>query len=456
MTNVVKLKKGLNISLVGRAEEVLEPLKESGSYALVPDNFHGVTPKMLVKVGDKVKAGSAVFFDKYRPNLIFTSPVSGTIEGVNRGDKRKIMSITITPDGKRDYEQFDVNGWAKDMSAEQIKSLMLSSGLWPMIIQRPYGIIANEQNTPRSINVSLFDSAPLGVNFDFILEKQSEDFATGIKVLNKLTNGGLHFGISKETKDGSIKKLASDIGKVTTFVGKHPAGLVGIQINNTQPINKGEVVWTVDAQNVAIIGRFFRSGNVDLTRTIAVCGSEVEKPRYQSVIMGASVSSIIGKGIKPQADGGDVRIISGNVLTGIRTAKDGYLSYYSNMITVIPEGNKYEFLGWIAPRCNKFSFSRSYLSWLTPSKSYRLDTNTNGDERAYVMSGEYEKVLPMDIYPVYLIKAILAKDIDKMENLGIYEIIEEDMALCEFVCTSKIPVQNIIREGIEIMIKELN
>lgn len=454
MTKVVKLKKGLDISLVGRAEKVLEPLKESGNYALIPDDFHGVTPKMLVKVGDKVKAGSAVFFDKYRPNLIFTSPVSGTVEAVNRGEKRKIMNITITSDQKHDYESFEVKGFEK-MSAEQIKSFMLAAGLWPMVIQRPYGIIANENDTPRAINISLFDSAPLGVDMNYILENEATDFAKGIEVLKKLTNGGVHFGASPATSS-TVLNIASKVGEVTIFEGKHPAGLVGVQINNTHPVNKGEVIWTVDAQNVAIIGRFFDKGVVDMTRIVATCGSEVEKPRYQRIVMGATVSSILGNGIKQQPNGGNVRVISGNVLTGTKTTKDGYISFYSNQLTVIPEGDKYEFLGWIAPRPNKFSFSKSYFSWLTPHKSYRLDTNTNGDERAYVMSGEYEKVFPMDIYPVYLIKAILAQDIDKMENLGIYEVIEEDFALCEFVCTSKIPVQKIIREGIDLMIKELN
>ncbi|MEG0499862.1 MAG: Na(+)-translocating NADH-quinone reductase subunit A [Rikenellaceae bacterium] len=454
MTKVVKLKKGLDISLVGRAEKVLEPLKESGIYALIPDDFHGVTPKMLVQVGDKVKAGSAVFFDKYRPNLIFTSPVSGTVEAVNRGEKRKIMSITITTDRNHDYERFEVSGFAK-MSPEQIKAQMLAAGLWPMIIQRPYGIIADEKDTPRSIHISLFDSAPLGVDMNYILENSADDFAKGIEVLNKLTNGGIHFGASPATSS-QVMTIAGNVGEVTIFEGKHPAGLVGVQINNTHPINKGEVVWTIDAQNVAIIGRFFENGIVDMTRIVATCGSEVEKPHYHRIIMGASVASILGNNIKPQADGGKVRIISGNVLTGIKTSKDGYLSFYNNQLTVIPEGDKYEFLGWIAPRPNKFSFSKSYFSWLTPGKSYRLDTNTNGDERAYVMTGQYEEVFPMDIYPVYLIKAILAKDIDKMENLGIYEVTEEDFALCEFVCTSKIPVQKIIREGIDLMIKELN
>ena len=452
MAKVVKLKKGLDITLVGRAEKVLEHFKESKSYALTPDDFQGIIPKMLVKAGDKVKAGSAIFFDKSRPNLIFTSPVSGTIEGVNRGEKRKIINITITADDSREYEKFDVKG---KKSATEVKDLMLAAGIWPMIIQRPYGIIANEKDTPKSIFISLFDSAPLGVDMNLILENQADDFAKGVEILKGLTNGGVYFGASPSSST-TIKGIASGVGEVTTFEGKHPAGLVGIQIGNTKPIAKGDTIWTVDAQNVAIIGRFFNNGIVDFTKIIANCGSEMENPCYYRTLVGANISSLLGGGVKVQPDGGQVRIINGNVLTGTKTTIDGYLSFYTNQLTVIPEGDKYEFLGWIAPRSNKFSVSRSYFSWLTPGKAYRLGTNTNGGERAFVMNGEYESVFPMDIYPVYLIKAILAKDIDKMENLGIYEVIEEDFALCEFVCTSKIAVQKIIREGIDLMIKELN
>lgn len=450
MTKVLKLKKGLDISLIGTAENKLEAQKGSAMFALTPDDFLGITPKMLVKPGDKVKAGSAVFFDKYRPNLIFTSPVSGTVEGVNRGEKRKIMDITIQPDNANEYEEF-ATGDLNKMSAEQIKEVILASGLWPMIIQRPYGIIANEKDTPRDIFVSLFDSAPLGVDMNFILEGQSSDFAKGLEVLKKLTSGKVRLGASPKTSK-AVMSMATSAGEVTVFDGKHPAGLVGVQINNTYPIAKGEIVWTVDAQNVSIIGRFFATGKVDMSRVIAVCGSEAKTAAYHKVVMGQNVEELL----KGNMAEGNVRIISGNVLTGTKVAANGYLTFYSNQLTLIPEGDYSEFLGWIAPRCNKFSTSKSYLSWLTPNKKYRLDTNCNGDVRAYVMSGEYDKVVPMDIYPVYLIKAILAKDIDKMENLGIYEVIEEDFALCEFVCTSKIDVQKIIREGINLMIKELN
>lgn len=451
MTQVVKLRKGLDISLVGRAEKVLTPLQQTEEYALTPDDFHGITPKMLVKSGDNVKVGSPIFFDKHRPNLIFTSPVSGVVKDINRGDKRKILNITITSDNVNEREKFDV-GNLSDLNAMQIKELILASGLWPMIIQRPYGIIADENITPKSIFISLFDTAPLGVDMDYILEKQHDEFSKGIEVLNKLTDGSIHFGTSSNTSS-QIVSIANKIGKTTMFAGKHPAGLVGVQINNTHPIAKGDIIWSIDAQSVAMIGRFFMNGFVDFSKTIAICGSEVEKPKYQRVIIGANIRSILNNSVNL---GDNNRIICGNVLSGIKVNIDGYLSYYNNQITVIPEGDKYEFLGWIAPRLNKFSVSRSYFSWLFPNKKYSLDTNTNGDERALVMTGEYEKVFPMNIYPVYLLKAILAKDIDKMENLGIYEVIPEDFALCEFICTSKIPVQKIVREGLDLMIKELN
>ncbi len=450
MTKIVKLKRGLDIPLIGKAEARLEPEVASGSYAVNPSDFQGVIPKMLVKVGDSVKAGSPLFFDKNRPELIFTSPVSGEVSAINRGDKRKILNVTIAPTANTEYEMFDTNNY-NSMSDSEIKTLMLNSGLWPLIIQRPYGVIANEKDTPRDIFVSLFDSAPLGADLSFILEQRLEDFARGVEVLKRLTTGGVYFGASPMSSK-RVVAAAEKNGTVTTFVGKHPAGVVGVQINNSRPIAKGDTVWTVDAQSVAIIGAFFGTGKVDMSRIIAVCGSEVEKKGYFKTVVGAEVAPLLKGGVKS----GNVRVISGNVLTGTQVGVASHTSFYANTLTVIPEGDNYEFVGWIAPRFGKFSLSKSYFSWLTPKKEYRLDTNCNGDERAYVMSGEYEKVLPMDIYPVYLIKAILAKDIDKMENLGIYEVIEEDFALCEFVCTSKIAVQQIIRDGINLMIKELN
>ena len=453
MSKVIRLKKGLDINLIGAAEKVLVNAPLAETYAVKPTDFEGVTPKLLVKIDDEVKAGTPLFFDKYHPEVLFTSPVSGKVTAVNRGEKRKILEVVVTPDETRSYEEFEV-GKIEALSAEKAIELMLSAGLWPMMIQRPYGIIANPADKPRAIFVSGFDSAPLAPDVDFLLQNMDEEFLAGMEVLKKLSGGKVHLGLSDSSHFKGFSKLSGV--DVNTFIGPHPAGNVGIQIHHVAPINKGEVVWTIDIQNLIILGRFFKTGKLDMTKIIALTGSEIEKPKYYRVIAGAQISSIVNGFIKKQEEGYSVRIISGNVLTGKKVAIDNYLGFYNNQITVIPEGDHYEFFGWIAPRCDKFSVSHSYFSWLSPHKKYRLDTNLHGGVRAYVMTGQYEKVLPMDIYPVYLIKAILAGDIDKMENLGIYEVIEEDFALCEFVCTSKVEVQKIIRDGINQMIKELN
>ncbi len=455
MSKVIKLKKGLDIKLEGEAEKVLVPSNISKTYGVMPTDFEGITPKLLVKVGDKVKAGTAIMFDKYHPEVLFTSPVSGTVKEVVRGEKRKILDVVIDADVQTEYEQFDVPS-IDSLSVEQIKELMLKSGLWPYMVQRPYGIIPSVNDTPRAIYVSMFDSAPLAPDMDMILGNEKEDLTAGLKVLKKLSQDNLVIGVSTATRS-DIKQLVSEIATVNTFSTMHPAGCVGIQIANTQPIAKGEIIWTVDAQAILFIGRLFASGKVDMRKIIAVSGSEVKKPQYHKVIVGAEISSFLpASNIKEQDANSSVRVIDGNVLTGKTSSLANHLGYYKNVVTVIPEGDKHEFMGWIAPRLHKFSISHSYFSWLMPSKKYSLDTNQNGGHRAFVVTGEYEKVLPMDIYPVYLLKAILANDIDKMENLGIYEVIEEDMALCEFVCTSKIDVQSIIRNGINSMIKELN
>lgn len=450
MSKVIRLKKGLDINLAGEAEKVLTTAPLSVTYAVVPDDFKGVTPKLLVKVDDEVKAGTSLFFDKYSPEVRFCSPVSGKVVAVNRGEKRKILEIVIAPSAEREYEQFNV-GKLADLSKEQIVEKMLAAGLWPLIIQRPYGVIASPGDTPRDIFVSGFDTAPLAGDVDFMLQNLDSEFKTGIEVLKKLTSGKVWLGVNENS---TFKGFDGVNGmEVNKFTGKHPAGNVGVQIHHTAPIAKGDKVWTIGIQDLIILGRFFATGKVDMTKIVALTGPMIEKPRYIRVISGASIDSFVVGSLKKREG---VRIISGNVLTGTKVEKEGYLSFYSNMVTVIEEGNYSEFLGWIAPRFNKFSVSRSYFSWLMPSKKYNLDTNLNGGKRSLVMSGEYEKVLPMNIYPVYLIKAVLANDIDKMEQFGIYEVIEEDLALCEFVCTSKTDVQDILRGGINLMIKELS
>lgn len=451
MSQVIKLKKGLDILLEGEAKRELTRLPLVHAYALKPEDFPGVTPKLLVRVDDEVKVGTPLFFDKYRPQILFTSPVSGKVSAIVRGEKRKILEVVITPEAEQVYETFDVPA-IEATDREQIKSLMLKAGLWPMIIQRPFGIVANPQDTPKSIFVSGFDSAPLAPDMNFVLENEAENLETGFALLGKLTDGKVYLGLKNGTS-GVLNQVKN--AEIRLFEGPHPAGNVGVQIHHIDPINKGDVVWTVDVQHVAMIGRFFRTGKVDMSKIIALTGSETAQPRYFSVITGLPINSIVRqKELRSQTE--KVRIISGNVLTGRRVEPEGYLGFYSNQVTVIPEGDTYEFLGWGMPRLNKFSVSRSYFSWLSPKKHYRLDTNMNGGVRAYVVTGLYDKYLPMDIYPLYLLKAILAGDIDKMENLGIYEVIEEDFALCEFVDPSKTEMQAIIRQGIDLMIKELN
>ncbi len=455
MSKVIKLKKGLDIKLNGEAEKVLSSAAQSSLYGVSPANFVGLTPKLLVKAGDRVKAGTAIMFDKYRPELLFSSPVSGTVKEIVRGEKRKILDIVIEADSQIEYEKFEVAP-VKSLTVEAIKELMLKSGLWPMMIQRPYGTIASEGDTPRAIYVSMFDSAPLAPDTDMFLSHYKSDLELGLEVLKKLSGDKLFAGMSTQSNSALVNTV-SKFATINTFSTMHPAGCVGVQIANSAPISKGEIIWTIDPQSILILGRFFRDGVVNMEKLVAVAGSEVEKPRYHKIIFGAKISSFCPESeIKAQANGAKVRVIDGNVLTGTTSSFDNYFGFYKNVLTVIPEGDNHEFFGWLMPRLHKFSVSRSYFSWLMPSKSYSLDTNQNGGHRAFVMTGEYEKVLPMDIYPVYLLKAILAGDIDKMENLGIYEVIEEDMALCEFVCTSKIDVQKILRDGINTMIKELN
>ena len=450
MSKVITLRKGLDINLQGKPQASVSDAPQAALYGVSPLDFEGVTPKLLVKAGERVKAGTPLFFDKNDQRVLFTSPVSGCVAEIVRGEKRKVLAVTVTPDAERQYEDFGPADPTAS-SREEIVEKLLRSGLWPMIVQRPYGIIADPSDEPRAIFVSAFDSAPLAPDYNFALREERSNLQTGIEVLRKLTAGKVHLSV-RAGAEGDMPSLGGV--ELHTFRGKHPAGNVGVQIHHIAPVNKGEKVWTVNIQDLVIIGRLFNTGHADMTRTIAVTGSEVEKPAYVRTIAGARVDSILGGSIKAQKEGDSVRIISGNVLTGTKTAMGGFLGYYANQLTAIPEGDKYELLGWAMPRLGKFSVSRAYFSWLCPKKAYRLDTNMNGGERPFVVTGLYEKYLPMDIYPMYLLKACLAGDIDKMENLGIYEVVEEDFALCEVVDPSKIDIQQIIRDGINLMIRE--
>ncbi len=444
MSKNIKLCKGLDIKLQGKAEAIVEDAPMAKSYAVSPLDYENITPKLLVKVGDAVEAGDALFFDKNNPRILFTSPVSGVVSAINRGEKRKLLSVAVEPDQEQKVKAItsvDVNTAERN----EIVEVLLATGLWTRIVERPYGVIANPDATPKAIFVSAFDSAPLAPDYNFVLKAEKENIEAGMAVLARLTNGKVHLS-ARKGDEGFMAEVKGV--EYHTFSGKHPVGNVGVQIHHIDRIAKGDIVWTVNIQDVAIIGRFFRTGKFDLSKVIAVTGSEVEKPMYKRIIAGATVESVVGK-VKE-----NVRVISGNVLTGRATTADGYISVDANSLTLIPEGNVYELLGWAMPRFHRFSVSRAYFSWLCPKKEYNLDTNLNGGERPFVVTGLYEKYLPMDIYVAYLLKACLVKDLDKMENLGLYEVLPEDLALCEFVDPSKIEMQQILRDGINLMIKE--
>ncbi|MBR5298079.1 MAG: Na(+)-translocating NADH-quinone reductase subunit A [Parabacteroides sp.] len=449
MANVIKIKKGLDINLKGKASDVLLSGGKSDSYAIVPDYYNGIVPKVVAKVGDKVKAGSVLMIDKNRPEIKFVSPVSGEVTAVNRGEKRKVLSIVVKPDAQIEYEDFGKKNVAS-LKGEEVKEAILNAGLWPFIKQRPYDIVAIPSEAPRDIFVSAFYSAPLAPNFEFIVKGQEADFQTGLDALAKLTAGKVYVGLRKGSAI-SVKGV-----ETVEFEGPHPAGNVGVQINNVKPINKGETVWVINPDDVILIGRLFNKGIADFTRLVAITGSETTERGYIKTIAGCTIESLVAGKIL-QGDQ-NIRVISGNVLTGTKVQNDSYLGAYDNQITVIPEGDdNNEFFGWATPGFGKYSVSHSFPTWLAgKNKEYVIDARIKGGKRAMIMSNEYDSVFPMDIMPEYLLKAIIAFDIDKMENLGIYEVAPEDFALCEFVDTSKIELQKIVRNGLNLLYKEMN
>lgn len=448
MSVEVKIKRGANIPLKGSADKVVSDAPAESTYAVKPADFPGVVPKLLLKEGAEVKAGTALFYDKNNEKIKFASPVSGEIAEIRRGAKRKILEVVILSDKNIEYKDFGKKD-VSSMDRQAIVDAMLESGVWPFIRQRPFDVIARPDQKPKAIFISAFNSAPLAEDYDFILHRQDAEFQNGLNVLKKLTDGTVHLNINGSIKadDAFLNANAVQINKV---FGPHPAGNPGVQIHHIDPVNKGEVVWVVNPQDVIIIGKLFSEGKFDASKTIALCGSMVKAPKYYKTRMGASVKNLMDG----QLEGGSRRVIAGNVLGGKKIAEDGFLGYYDNQITVIPEGGNHQFFGWIAPGFDKFSFSKTFFSWMMPGKKYDLSTNLNGEERAFVMSGEYEKVFPMDIYPVHLLKAILIEDIELMENLGIYEVAPEDYALAEYGCTSKINAQEIVRRGLDLVLKE--
>ena len=440
MAKVIKLRKGLDVKLKGTASLETANVSCPGEYALVPDDFVGVKPKVVVKEGDSVKAGDALFVDKLHPEVKFVSPVSGTVSLVERGDRRKLLSIRVKADKEQVAREFDVKS--------DVKALLMESGLFAFFRSRPYDVVANPDDKPKAIFVTAFNSMPLSQDFAYVVKGQEQDFQAGITALSKLAR--VELGISKaETMLADVKDC-----QVTIYDGPAPAGNVGVQISHTSPINKGEVVWTLSGEEVLFIGRLLRTGKVDLTRTIALAGSEVKAPKYYKVKVGQQLTTLLSGNVVEAKY--SQRIINGNVMTGFKTTADSYLAAHATEVNIIPEGDDVdEFMGWISPfRLKQFSTSRSYWSWLCPKKEYTLDARVKGSERHIIVGGEYDKVFPMDIYAGFLIKAIITGDIDRQEALGIYEVAPEDFAIAEFVDSSKLELQRIVREGLDILRKE--
>lgn len=446
MSKDIRIKRGLTLRLEGEAEKELVKAPRSKTYAIKPPDFHTHVPKMVVKEGAKLLAGDELFYSKYTDQIRFTSPVSGVLKEIKRGDKRKILEVIIEADAENTYRDFGkMNAASADV--KDVKERILESGCGAFIKQRPYDIVADPADTPKAIFISAVTTAPLAADKGFIIKDKLEAFQEGINALAKLTPGKVHLSVD----ENSAQYLKDVKGVELHHVkGPHPAGNVGVQIHKIDPINRGERVWTVQVEDVATIGNVFLTGEYRAERTIAVTGSEAKDRKYYQAITGANVSDFIGQASE------DTRIISGTVLTGTKLSNNQYVGFYDNEITLIPEGNHYRMFGWLPFTYNNIhSNSRTSLSWLFPKKKYTPTTNLHGEERALVVTGEMEEVLPMDVYPMQLIKACMAGDIEKMENLGIYEVAPEDFALVEYVNTSKLEIQEVIRLGLDLMITEI-
>jgi Na+-transporting NADH:ubiquinone oxidoreductase subunit A len=447
MANRIKIKKGLQIPLLGVSEETVRGEITSEFLRICPEDFHGITPKLAVKVGDTVKAGTALFYEKNHAEMLFASPVSGVITAIERGAKRRILNIVIKADSSSHYEDFGTKSVAS-LSGDEVKRSILDAGIWFLIRQRPYDVVANPGKQPRDIFVTAFDSAPLAPSYDFLLNGQEEELQAGLDALAKLTAGKVYLSVGMKTTNKGLREAQNVV--ITEFDGPHPAGNVGVQINKLKPVNRGETVWTLNALDVVIIGRLFSKGIVDLTRTVALTGSEVKQRGYYRMVIGTELKSLFSNNV---TDGISLRYISGNPLTGRKIDEEGVLRAYDSQVTVIPEGDDvHEAFGWASLSPAKYSAGCTYP---TLKKAYRLDARLKGGPRAIIVSNEYDKVFPMDIYPEQLIKAIMAFNIDKMEALGIYEVAPEDFALCEFVDTSKLELQHIVRTGLDMLRKEM-
>jgi Na+-transporting NADH:ubiquinone oxidoreductase subunit A len=450
MSKDIRIKKGLDINLVGEASLTKSDAIKSNFFSIKPEDFHGLTPKLLVKKASKVKAGEPIFYDKSNESIQFVSPVSGEVTEITRGDKRRILEVKIQADKTQtyfDHKKIELKSAKRDV----IKAKLLASGCWPFIMQRPYDVIANPESTPKGIFISAYASAPLAADYNFVLTGKQAELQAAVTALSKLTDGKVNISVPKDSHSPFTNLEDVVTHKIS---GPHPSGNVGTLINKIDPINKGEVVWTLTPQDLVIIGEVLLTGKFNAERIVALAGSGIQEPRYLVTKIGCEIATMVyDRGIQKDAN---VRIISGTVLNGKEIKPDGFLSYYSNVVTVIPEGDDYEFFGWNKPVFEKVSTSRALtFSWMTPNKKFDLNTNTNGEHRAFVLTGTYEEVFPLDIFPLQILKACMYKDLDEMEALGMYEVAPEDFALTEFICVSKQPHQKIIREGLDLMLKEI-
>ncbi len=451
MGKFIRLKKGFDINLSGKATTKLAQTDQPETFAIKPTDFNGIyMPKVVVNEGDMVKAGSPLFHDKKNESIIFSAPVSGEVVEVKRGEKRKLLEVKILADRTVEHLPFTKYSVSEieNLSREVVKQQLLKSGVWVNLVQRPFGVVADPAETPKSIFISGFDSHPLAPDYNFLFKGQEQYFQAGIEILKKFTSGPIHLNVHTKKEIGAIFSQTQGV-ELNKFSGPHPSGCVGVQIHHLDPLGKSDVVWTINPYGVIQMGKLFLNGIYDASRIIAVAGSEIKDPQYYKTYTGASVKKFIQNNLKQE----HVRVVSGNVLTGTKIGKEDHIGFFDHLVSVIPEGDQYEFLGWITPSSNKLSVSRAWglFSFLNYKKEYILDSNTKGEPRAFVQTGVFENVTPMDILPTHLLKAIIAEDYDDMEALGIYEVIEEDLALCEFVDVSKHHVQAILREGIELM-----
>ena len=445
---IVNLKKGHDINLEGGPMKKFLSITPT-TFAVKPPDFVGMSPipKVEVEIGAEVKAGDILFFDKKRPEVKYVAPVSGEVVAVNRGEKRSIAEVVILADKEQNtYRSFNVP--SLNTAREELVEFLLESGVWPMIRQRPYDVVADPLDIPKAIFISTYDSAPNAPDLNFVVAGKDAAFQKGLDVLGKLTEGSVHLGLNArgETPPSAVFTRAIGVEK-TYYNGPHPSGNVGIQIHHTSPISANERVWTVGVQDVITIGNLFNEGRYDAERIIAITGAELKETGYVKTYAGANLENMV----KGNLNNDHIRVVSGDVLSGKALPINGHLGFFDDQVTVIEEGDEYEMFGWLLPLSPRPTVSKTYPNFLFPNYKFKPDTNTHGEKRAFVVTGQYEKVLPMDVYPQQLMKAILVNDYERMEGLGIYELSEEDVALCEFVCTSKQPVQNILRRGLDMM-----